>query len=256
VIKKESFPDRNELVVCTITKVNPYSAFASLDEYSYTGMIHVSEASSRWIKDIREAVKEGSRVVCRVMNVDEEKGHINLSIKRVKKEEANRRMEDFRNEERAEKLLDMMAKELKVPLKKLYDELGFNLQDTFGSMYKAFEIATKNKNLLIRKEIPENYVNLMIDIASKSFVEESTEIKCELNLVHYGANGIDVIKDVLSKAEKAGAKVSYLSAPRYVMKMEGRDAKNVEKKMNNIAEKIVVDMKQSGGVGKYKMLKA
>ena len=60
--KKFSFPNKDELVVATITKVQNYGAFGRLEEYqNCEGMIHISEISNRWIKNIGDFVKDGDR---------------------------------------------------------------------------------------------------------------------------------------------------------------------------------------------------
>ena len=63
LLKKEGFPEEDELVMCTITKVQFHSVFAQLDEYDKGGMIHISEVSPGRIRNIRDFVKEGKKVV-------------------------------------------------------------------------------------------------------------------------------------------------------------------------------------------------
>jgi len=74
--------------MCTVTKVFNQGAFMRLDEYGgEEGMVHVSEVASGWIKNIRDYVREGQKVVCKVLAVDPKRKHIDLSIRRVKDSE-------------------------------------------------------------------------------------------------------------------------------------------------------------------------
>jgi len=41
--RKEGYPEENELVLCTVTSVQYNSVFCMLDQYSKSGMIHISE---------------------------------------------------------------------------------------------------------------------------------------------------------------------------------------------------------------------
>src|SRR5207302_7807512 len=85
------WPDEGELVVCTVANVKNFGAFVTLDEYeSKEGFIHIAEVSSGWIKYIRDYVREGQKVVCKVLKVDQEKGHIDLSLKAVKDRKSTR----------------------------------------------------------------------------------------------------------------------------------------------------------------------
>ncbi|MFH0889869.1 MAG: S1 RNA-binding domain-containing protein [Candidatus Aenigmatarchaeota archaeon] len=252
--RRDAFPVFGELVVGTIVAVNPYSASARLDEYNSNGMIHISEVSSKWVRDIREFVKENQRCVCKVMKVDAEQGHINLSLKRVSKEEYDRKMSDFKSEEKAEKMLEDIGKQMEKTLDQMYDEVGYQLQDTFGSLFKAFKIALKDKKLLVKKGVNEKYVDAIVDSASKIFQESKTELKCRLTLTSKKPDGINAIKKALLDAEKEGVEIRYISAPVYMLKLIGTDPKKTEKKVISIAESISNAIEKSGGEASYELV--
>ncbi len=252
--KKNSLPEFGELVVCTITEVNPYSALVKLEEYNTAGMIHISEVSAKWIRDIREFVKEGQKCVCRVMRIEPEKNHANLSLKRVRKEEASRKMKEFKSEERAEKLLEQVGEALGRSLEQIYGELGERLQDKCGSLFNAFQILQKDKNLLARKGIEDKYLDAMNEVAEKNFEESQTKIKCEVTISSTSPDAIQEIRKIFSNAEKEGAEIRYISAPIYAMTLTGSKPKSVEKKITKIAESVVEQMKSAGGTGSYKMI--
>ena len=82
MVRRRGLPSSGELVLCRVEKINPYSAYLSLQEYSgVEGMVHISEISSGWIKDIRNHLKVGQTVIAKVIRA--EKNNISLSIKRV-----------------------------------------------------------------------------------------------------------------------------------------------------------------------------
>ncbi|MBW2993050.1 S1 RNA-binding domain-containing protein, partial [Candidatus Woesearchaeota archaeon] len=72
--KKSGMPEENSLVLCTITKIYHNSVFASLDEFGKQGMIHISEISPGRIRNIRDFVKEGKKIVCKILRIDRAKG--------------------------------------------------------------------------------------------------------------------------------------------------------------------------------------
>ncbi|PLS15704.1 RNA-binding protein S1 [Bacillus sp. M6-12] len=63
-----------------ITGIQPYGAFVALDE-STQGLVHISEITHGYVKDINEHLKVGDEVNVKVLSVDEEKGKIGLSIR-------------------------------------------------------------------------------------------------------------------------------------------------------------------------------
>jgi len=64
-----------------VTGVTNFGAFVSLPE-GKTGMVHISEVSSNFVRDINEFVKTGDTVKVMVLSIDE-KGKIALSMKRA-----------------------------------------------------------------------------------------------------------------------------------------------------------------------------
>ena len=84
LLKKRGYPPEDSLVLVTVTKVNPNSVFVTLDYYeNRPGLIHISEISPGRIRNIRDFVIEGKKVVCKVLKIDQTKGHIDLSLRRV-----------------------------------------------------------------------------------------------------------------------------------------------------------------------------
>src|SRR3989338_9154007 len=81
--KKSGFPEESELVQCTVTSVQSHSVFVMIDEYGINGMIHISEVAPGRIRNIRDFVMEGKTVICKVLRVNAERGHVDLSLRRV-----------------------------------------------------------------------------------------------------------------------------------------------------------------------------
>ncbi|MEH7225891.1 S1 domain-containing post-transcriptional regulator GSP13 [Bacillus sp. JJ1566] len=63
-----------------ITGIQPYGAFVSLDENTQ-GLVHISEVTHGFVKDINEHVKVGDEVEVKVLSIDEAAGKIGLSIR-------------------------------------------------------------------------------------------------------------------------------------------------------------------------------
>ncbi|MCR2823152.1 S1 domain-containing post-transcriptional regulator GSP13 [Lederbergia panacisoli] len=63
-----------------VTGIQPYGAFIALDDQTQ-GLVHISEIKHGFVKDINEVLSVGDEVKVKVLNVDEEKGKISLSIR-------------------------------------------------------------------------------------------------------------------------------------------------------------------------------
>ncbi|MBL7160850.1 MAG: S1 RNA-binding domain-containing protein [Candidatus Aenigmarchaeota archaeon] len=246
---KRGVPERGEAVVCKITKLHPNSAFAQLLEYDKTGMIHVSEVASRWVRDIREFLKENQYVVCRVLAVDDR--GISLSIKRIRREEGNRKLTEFKREKKAENLLEQIAKKLKKTREQAFKEAGFIMQEEFGSLGKAFEMAVKDPALLKKKGIPPAWVSALTEAAKKKFAEKIYTLKGELELISYQPQGVDAIKKILQSAQKKGFQISYIAAPRYRITGKSKDIKQLRASLESEGEAAVEAIQKEGGEGKF-----
>lgn len=64
-----------------VTGLTNFGAFVSLDG-SATGMVHISEVSNTYVKDIHEHLSEGQMIKVKVLSVSPE-GKISLSIKQA-----------------------------------------------------------------------------------------------------------------------------------------------------------------------------
>ena len=62
-----------------VTGIQPYGAFVALDEETQ-GLVHISEITHGFVKDVNEFLKVGDEVQVKVLSVDEEGGKIALSI--------------------------------------------------------------------------------------------------------------------------------------------------------------------------------
>jgi len=253
--KATEWPERNELVIGTVSRVNPYSAFVSLEEYEKEGMIHISEVAGKWVRDIRKFVKVGQKIVVRVMRVDREKGHINLSLKRVRRFDAESKMKEYKRGLKAEKMLAQVAKKLNMDLKKAYEEIGFKLNDIFGEMFKAFQTSLTDKGyeILLRKGVPEEWAKVIKSVAEEQMEIKEVDIKGMVELKCFKPDGVKIIKKILSDAKKKyDLDTKYISAPRYSLSLKTKDAKAGERKLKEAAEDIIQNIKNFDGEGVFK----
>ena len=86
---------KGKIVKGTITGIEDYGAFVSLDEY-YSGLIHISEISHGFVKNIEDFVKIGDIIYVEVMDVDEDLCRLKLSIKNINYKRSNIRRKKIR----------------------------------------------------------------------------------------------------------------------------------------------------------------
>ena len=70
------------IIKATVDGIENYGIFVSCDDY-YSGLIHISEISDKYVSDINEYVNVGDLISVKILEVDEEAGQLKLSIKKI-----------------------------------------------------------------------------------------------------------------------------------------------------------------------------
>ena len=237
MVKKRGQPSGGELVLCKVERINPNSAYLILEEYGIEGMVHISEVSRGWIKDIRNHLKTGQTVVAKVIRINE--NAIILSIKRVDEKQKKDKIREYNLENKAEKMVELAAKQLGKTLEKAYEEAGYLLQEKFGSMYEGFRKSiTQN---IAERGISQEWVSAIKEIAEKSIEQKEFEIKAKLFVKTIKPNGINIVKNILLDIEKKGFEVKYIAAPEYLIKYRTKNVKQDKKKFSNMLSSLSGD---------------
>lgn len=73
---------KGKIVRGIVSGIESYGAFVTLDEY-YTGLIHISEISHGFVRNITDFIKIGETIYVQILETDEETNHLKLSIKNI-----------------------------------------------------------------------------------------------------------------------------------------------------------------------------
>ncbi|AHF79838.1 translation initiation factor IF-2 subunit alpha [Thermococcus paralvinellae] len=253
--RAREFPEEGEFVIATVKSIHPYGAFLTLDEYpGKEGFMHISEVASTWVKNIRDYLKEGQKVVAKVIRVDPGKGHIDLSLKRVTQQQRKAKIQEFKRAQKAENLLKMAAEKLSKDFETAWREVWVPLEEEYGEVYAAFEDAAQNGIEVLKGLVPDEWLPILEEII-KSYVEIPTvTIDAEFEITVPKPNGIEIIKEALIRARDRAnkekdieVKFTYQGAPRYRIDITAPDYYKAEEVLEDIAEEILRVIKKAGG---------
>ncbi len=257
MVKKE-YPDEGELVVGTITTVQGFGAFVSLDEYpNKEGFIHISEIATGWVKRIRNFVREKQKVVCKVVHVDPQKKHIDLSLKKVNEHQKREKIQEWKNAQKAARLFQMVAQAVGKPEEQCYAEFGDALIKKYGTMYAAFEECAYDPHTLVKDGFSGEWLKKFEQVAKDSISIPFVEIKGMLLLTTFLPDGINHIKEALQLAEKSEFEdvtidIKYIGAPRYMIKIKAPDYKIAETQMKKAVDRASAYMMKMKGDCEFK----
>ena len=72
-----------EIIRVKITGVQKYGAFATSEDSDYNGLIHISEISYGFVRNINDFINIGDSIYAEVIDVDNSNKQIKLSIKDI-----------------------------------------------------------------------------------------------------------------------------------------------------------------------------
>jgi len=238
LLKKEGYPEEDELVLCTVTAVQFHSVFVKLDEYGKSGLIHISEIAPGRIRNIRDYVVEGKKVVCKVLRVNLEKGHIDLSLRRVNEAQKRKKLNQIKQEQLSERIIEFVAKQNKMDWTKLYNQLVEKLLDKYPAMFEAFEDVATDK-LDLSKMIDAKLASQFTEVIKQRIKPPEVEIGGEILLSTSAPDGIELIKEALKKVSaKDGPAIKYKGTGIYSIWVKSEDYKTAEKILKKATDNI------------------
>ena len=156
------YPEEGELVVVSVKSVKQNGADVTLDEYEgVDGFIFIGEIASGWIKNIRRFVREGQRLICKVMPSRMDGSSLKLSLKSVSEERRRDRLQQWKNEQRALQLFKVLGESLKWT-KEFASELLEELTESYETLYGAFEEAAMSEGSLTDAGFAVSYTHLTL----------------------------------------------------------------------------------------------
>lgn len=256
--KKQEWPEVGDLVIATVEAVTDYGAYVKLDEYDKKGLLHISEVSSSWIRNIRNFVREGQKVVLKVLRVDVEKGHIDLSLRRVTKREKIEKIMSWKKERKAEALLRSVAEKTGQPLESIYEKVGAPIEKEYG-LYEGFEKGLKEGiEALTKIGVPEDLAKVLVEVAKERIRVPMVRIKGVVELRCMKPNGVKVIKEAFLNAKKAeksrDAKLRFyvVAAPKYCIEVMAENYKRAEDVLQRVAQNVISNVSKAGGQGVFR----
>ncbi len=231
----EGSPDENEIVLCQVTKIFPNSVFVKILEYGTSGMIHISEISPGRIRNIRDYVSVDRQIVCKVLRIHRDKGHIDLSLRRVNSTQRREKLDEIKHELKAEQLVKNISKRLKLKPEDLYKKITLKVFDEYSHLYLFF------KEIVASKVEAKNFMDAKIaaeveKAVRDKFKEPKIIFQGEVSLTTYHENGLEKVRETLSTIEKLSKNltISYLGGGRFKFILVEKDIKKAESELAKV----------------------
>ncbi|ARS88923.1 translation initiation factor IF-2 subunit alpha [Natrarchaeobaculum aegyptiacum] len=256
-MKYSGWPDPGELVVGKIDEIEDFGVFVDLEEYEdKRGLIHISEVASGWIKNVRDHVREGQIVVCKVLEVDESHEQIDLSLKDVNDHQRSEKIQQWKNEQKADNWMDLAFEDLD---DERYGPVANELIAAHGSLYEGFkQAAIHGEEELQTTDLSDEELEAIVETARENVSVPYVNVTGYVDLENPSPTGVDGIREALEAAggngevpEEVDLEVSYVGAPEYRIEVQAPNYKTAEDQLEASADRAIAAIEDQGGEGDY-----
>ena len=252
-----SYPDVGDLAIATVKRVVDYGAYVRLDEYEgIEGLVHISEISTTWVKNIREHVREGQKLVLKVLRVDRERGQVDLSLRRVTGREKTDKMLEWKRAKKADSIIKGAAERLKADAGTT-DKIRLLLNEKLETPYEAFQEAVEEgEEVFTKLEVSPEWATALAEVAKSKIKLEKATLTVTIELTCRTSEGIEAIRTALSNAKKvkkprgASIRIYAIGAPRYRIEATAREYSEAEAILGSAVEEATNTLKGLGGEGR------
>lgn len=113
--------EKDKIVTGYVTGIEKYGVFVSLDEY-YNGLIHISEISNDFVRNISDYVKIGETIKMKVLEVNNKSHQVKLTIKDIDYHNGKKRKKIVETEKGFSTLKAMLPIWTKAKIKELNEK--------------------------------------------------------------------------------------------------------------------------------------
>jgi len=240
------FPNRDDFAVVKVIQILDYGVFVELLEYKNArGFIHISNVSSSWVKNIRNFVKMNQVRVAKVLNVDLVKNQIDLSFAGVNPMRERQVLNQFKQINREEKLIEILSKSTNKPFTEVWAAVVDPLTQIHGSLYEAFEKIALGYDF--SSEVAKEWVVPVKQLVKDNIVVSKKEISGKAKLSCLASNGLAIIKNILIDFESTKTcVVSYAGGGTYNIACSGLTFKEADKTLTKLVESAEKNSKKAG----------
>ncbi|MFX1300890.1 MAG: translation initiation factor IF-2 subunit alpha, partial [Promethearchaeota archaeon] len=183
-----------------------------------------------------------------------ERHQVDTSLRRVTKEQGRMKIQEWKRAQRGSKLLALAAEKMKKTPEEAYQIAGQLMEQHFSDILEALEeIKEKGPKVLIDIGIPKKWADILYELAQAHVIVREVSVESTIELTCRGPEGVEGVRKALLAAQDivtpSGGEVFLEGAPRYRIRVSGKDYKQAEQLLEQALEASLKIIKESGGEG-------
>jgi len=256
----------DDVVMVNVRSIADMGAYVHLLEYNnIEGMILLSELSRRRIRSINKLIRVGRTEPVVVIRVDKDKGYIDLSKRRVSKEDIEKCTEKYSKAKAVNSIVRHVAEILgfksNEELEDLYRKTAWYYETRAkkqGTAYDYFKQSVADPSLLDALELDENAKAVLVENIHRKLTQQAVKIRADFECSCFTYEGIDAVKDALRAGIAVGSqeipiKINLIAPPVYVMTCSTPEKAEGLALLNDGCKAVEEKIISSGGIFKIQM---
>eukprot|EP00123_Amoebidium_parasiticum_P007470 comp18144_c1_seq1/m.18885 comp18144_c1_seq1/g.18885 ORF comp18144_c1_seq1/g.18885 comp18144_c1_seq1/m.18885 type:complete len:323 (-) comp18144_c1_seq1:142-1110(-) len=251
---ENKYPEVNDIVVVNVRSIADMGAYVSLLEYdNIEGMILLSELSRRRIRSINKLIRVGRNEVVMVVRVDKDKGYIDLSKRRVSREEVVKCEEKFQKVKAVNGILRHVADIVNCDLEELHEKTAWKLAKVYGNMYDAFKRAiTDPDEVMAHCDLDDRTKEVLLTNIQRRLTSQPIKVRADVDVSCFAYEGVDAVKTALRTGlamskEDMPIKINLVAPPLYVITTSSLDKDKGIQALTDVVQVIKDKITELGG---------
>lgn len=236
----EKLPNKNSVVICKIKEVNEIGVTVFLSEYNdIEGMIMLEEVSRIYKNNQKKKFKVGSYICALVLNVDKEKGFIDLSKKQVSEEDKLLCEKKYKNNKKIINMVNGFLNNKNIDYNDFMNKTLWRLDENiyYNKLLEIIDLGSDSLENYFEIENKYDFISYLLEKIKNG----PKKIECIFEIKCTNTNGIEDIKYILKKSLEKNIsdekiKINLLNYPQFVMYSKSENYKLVLDNMDSIIE--------------------
>jgi|EP00670_Eutreptiella_braarudii_P001708 translation initiation factor 2 subunit 1 len=252
---EQRYPSLEGFVMVRVKSISASAAYVQLMEYNnIEGMIPLTELSRRRIRSVNKHIRVGKTEIVQVFRLDEDKGYIDLSKKKVTEDDLKPCETRYNKAKDVHSIMTHVAKECRCNLESLYQAVAWPLYRKYGHAYDAFGASfADSEKVLGPLGLEEDIKEKLIQTIQHRHKAQPFRVRADVEVTCFKYEGIDAIREALKAGERSvegnecALTIRLLAAPTYVIVANSVDKDDGLALVEKAIESIKTEISAKGG---------
>ena len=246
-------PEIGELVIGVVNRIERYGVYVDLVEYpGWEGFVHISEISLKWVRNIRDYLRERQREVFKVLRMNKDAKQADVSLRRVSKKERTQKLLEWKRTQRVMRVLHLLAERSGRSSEEINSMLVEPAAKRNLALYDVFLEILDSGRLPSWMKLDEELSRLLFELIKKEIKLKKIALKATLKLSIATGDGVEVIRRAIREGLKAAGKgekvsITAIGSPRYLIRVEADEESRARELLERVAERCMEIVREAGG---------